>query len=71
MKYIFLGCVAVLTGCTTIGQQITNHNGTVQVLQQETKQPTKPLSAPSRLKKPVTEYTIETEEILIKTYYVL
>ena len=37
MRYIiFLLCLIVisLTGCTTIGQQITNHSGTIQIEQQ-------------------------------------
>jgi uncharacterized membrane protein len=35
-NYIIFGCLVIVTGCTTVGQQITNKNGVVQVKQQDT-----------------------------------
>lgn len=83
MKYILLSILVLTTGCTTIGQQITNKNGTVEVHQTST-----PVSAETvkpkaninkttnnvtgvKLPDPEQEILVEVTETLISRNYIL
>jgi hypothetical protein len=86
MKKILLLPLVLVTGCTTIGQQITNKDGIVQVHQQQspvtantnTNAVTKPIaktkttnSITTVTAKPQDEMLVEVTETLISRQYIL
>ncbi len=86
MKKLILLPLVLVTGCTTIGQQITNKDGVVQVHQQQspvtananTNAVTKPITKTKTTNnitavaiKPQDEMLVEVTETLISRQYIL
>lgn len=82
--YIVLGLLtSITTGCTTIGQQITNKNGVVQVQQHQspatatTNNQTKPTKNSTNnvtkvsLPNPEQEILVEITESVVSRHYIL
>jgi hypothetical protein len=85
MKKIILLPLVMIAGCTTVGQQITNRDGIIQVHQQQspvvakTNAVTKPVvktKAPNNVSttvavKPQEDVLVEVTETLISRQYIL